>query len=239
VEQAGTIVRPFLTAEWRDLVMLNFEVDPDLVEPLVPAGTELDRFLGRCLVSLVGFRFVDVRLRGRRVPFHTDFDEVNLRFYVRRRAGDELRRAVVFVRELVPLPAVALVARWVYGERYSALPMRHDVGPGRVAYEWRLAGRWQGLAVEPVGRGVLPEPGSEEEFVTEHYWGYARRGRGTVEYHVTHPRWPVRRARLLDLTCDARRLYGAGFAGALARPPTSAFVAEGSEIAVGPRQLLR
>jgi hypothetical protein len=145
---------------------------------------------------------------------------------------------VVFVRELVPLPGVALVANWVYGERYSALPMRHEAAAGRLAYGWRLGGRWQGFAAAPAGPAAIPAPGGEEEFVTEHYWGYARRRRGTVEYRVEHPRWPVRTARVLDLDLDAERLYGAGFAAALARPPTSAFLAEGSAVAVGPGRLL-
>src|SRR5262245_19652990 len=119
--------RPFLRAQWRHLAMVNYEVDPALLEPFVPAGTELDRFQGRCYVSLVGFLFLDVRVRGLRVPFHRRFEEVNLRFYVRRQEGGELRRAVAFVRELVPLPAVALLARVVYWERYSSVPMRHQV----------------------------------------------------------------------------------------------------------------
>ena len=232
--QTGALAHPFLTAEWRDLVMLSWDVEPGLVEPLVPRGTELDGFRGRCLVSLVGFRFLGVRVRGRRVLFHTDFDEVNLRCYVRRPAGDEVRRGVVFVRELVPLPAVTLVANWVYGERYSTVPMRHHVDADRVAYEWRLGGRWQGLAARPAGEAALPAPGSEEEFVTEHHWGYAHRHRRTVEYQVTHPRWPVRQAHVLGLDCDAARLYGPGFAAAMARPPTSAFVVDGSAVAVGP-----
>ncbi len=229
------IERPFLTAEWRHLALVNFQVDPAIVMSLVPAGVELDRLEDRCLASLVGFRFSNVRLRGRRIPFHTDFDEVNLRFYVCRRVGGEHRRAVVFVRELVPRLGVALVARWIYGERYSSLPMRHVISPREITYEWRLARRWQGFSVEPTGEAALPAPGSEEEFVTEHYWGYTRGRRGTVEYQVEHPRWPVRHARLLRVTCDAERLYGPGFAAALERPPSSAFVADGSVVAVGQR----
>jgi hypothetical protein len=213
--------------------MVNYEVDPELLRPLVPAGTEVDRFAGRCYVSLVGFQFLDVRVRGLRVPFHTRFDEVNLRFYVRR----DDRRAVVFVRELVPLPAVALTARWVYGERYSSVPMRHRVSEAAVAYEWRFGGRWQGLQLAPEPARALAEPGSEEEFITEHYWGYAATRRGTVEYEVVHPRWNVARAEA-TVDCDAERLYGRGFAAALAAAPSSAFLADGSPVAVMPGSLV-
>src|SRR5438477_5664134 len=136
--------RPLLSADWRYLVMLNYEVDPDLLEPLVPAGTVLDRWRGRTLVSIVGFRFADTRVLGAAVPFHRDFDEVNLRFYVRRHLpSGEGRRGVVFVRELVPRLAVALVARWAYNEPYRAVPMGSTApdsrigAPGRIVYEWR------------------------------------------------------------------------------------------------------
>src|SRR5215831_8133503 len=139
---------PFLAAEWRSLAMLNYEVDPTLLAPLVPKGTELDRYTSRTYISLVGFRFERTRVRGLWIPFHSDFDEVNLRFYVRRTVGTEVRRGVVFIREVVPRWAIAAVARSVYGERYVALPMRHRIsGPvsegGRttVKYAWRVAGR--------------------------------------------------------------------------------------------------
>jgi hypothetical protein len=230
--------RPFLTAEWRQLAVLNWEADPGLLLPLVPPGTVLDLHAGRCLISVVGFRFVDTRIRGRRVPFHANFDEVNLRFYVRRQVEDEVRRAVVFVRELVPLPAVAFTARLVYGEHYSALPMRSRIGPDEAEYRWRFRGRWQGLRLDAAGPAGLPGQGSEEEFVTEHYWGYASGRRGTLEYRVEHPRWPVRRAARSGLDCDAERLYGAGFAAALEPPPRSAFLAAGSPVSVYPGERL-
>ena len=111
--------RPFLTASWTDLVILNYEVPPAVVLPLVPRGTELDIWQGQALVSLVGFLFTDTRVRGLAIPWHRHFEEVNLRFYVRRRvASAPDRRAVVFVRELVPRYAIAAIARFLYNEPY-------------------------------------------------------------------------------------------------------------------------
>jgi uncharacterized protein len=214
--------------------MLNWEVAPELLEPWVPPGTDLDFHSGSCLLSVVGLLFVGTRVHGVSIPFHTDFEEVNLRFYVRREVDGEMRRGVVFVRELVPLPAVALTARLAYGEHYSTLPMRSRVLPDQVSYEWRLGGRWQGLALKAEGAAALPRPGSEQEFVSEHYWGYASGRRGTVEYRVEHARWPVRPARVARFDCDAERLYGRGFAAALDRPPQSAFLADGSAVTVWP-----
>jgi uncharacterized protein len=201
--------RPFLTAAWRDLAMLNYEVPAALLRPLVPSGTELDTWDGATLASMVGFRFLDTRVLGLPIPGHRDFDEVNLRFYVRRRGEDgDWRRAVVFVRELVPRRAIAFVARWLYNEPYTAVPTRHELEPvsptgrqlGRVAYAWRLADRWHRLEVRTSGRPTLPEPSSEAAFITEH--------------------------------------YGAGFAECLGAPPRSAFLAEGSEVRVFRGRLL-
>jgi uncharacterized protein YqjF (DUF2071 family) len=233
--------RPFLTAQWRHLAMLNFEVSPDVLRPYVPAGTELDDFDGRTLMSIVGFRFLDTRVLGVAIPFHRHFDEVNLRFYVRRDAPEGRRRAVVFVRELVPRRAIAWTARACYDEPYLAVPMRHRIamdsaaqgGVGAVAYEWRHGGRWHRLEAATAGPPALPAPGSEAEFVTEHYWGYtAQRDGGCIEYRVAHPQWRVWPATRASLDCDVAALYGAPFVDALSGRPRSAFVAEGSEIAV-------
>lgn len=240
--------RPFLRATWRYLAMLNFEVPPALLRPRVPPGTELDDFEGVTLASVVGFRFLDTRVHGFAVPFHQNFDEVNLRFYVRRRADDgRWRRGVVFVRELVPRHAIAWVARWCYDEPYSAVPMRHEVEmtgavdgtPGRVRYGWRLAGRWHELELLTRGRPAVPPPESEAGFIAEHYWGYtARRGGGCQEYQVAHPPWRVWSAASVRFDCDVRAVYGAAFAVCVAGAPQSAFLAEGSAVEVYPGKRL-
>ena len=213
--------------------MLNYEVDPAVLAGHVPGGTELDAWNGRTFVSLVGFRFLDTRVLGVAVPFHRDFEELNLRFYVRRKADEGWRRGVVFVKEVVPRRAVAWLARLVYQENYVAHAMRHAVAPGRAAYSWRVGGRWHEIAVEASGPAALPADDAEETFITEHYWGYARqRDGGTVEYRVEHPRWPVRRGVAPTLDGDVARFYGPELAPFLGRPPSSAFLASGSEVAV-------
>ena len=227
----------FLDAEWRDLAMLNYEIDPSLLASRVPHGCELDAWAGRTFVSVVGFRFLRTRVLGVGIPFHRDFEEVNLRFYVRRRTGDAWRRGVVFIKELVPRPAIALVARTVYGENYVALPMRHELARDghatQLAYRWRQGGRWQGLSVTFSGAPEVPGDDSEEAFITEHYWGYSRQAGGaTVEYQVEHPRWAVWRASASLLACDVAALYGPEFVPALAAPPSTAFVADGSPVVV-------
>ena len=238
--------RPLLTAEWRHLVMLNYEVDPEILTPLVPVGTTLDLWRGRALVSVVGFRFYGTRLFGAAIPGHRDFDEVNLRFYVRRELpGGETRHGVVFVRELVSRLAVALVARLAYNEPYRALRMRSETprreseAPGRLAYEWRIGGAWEGMAATALGAPAVPDPGSETAFITQHHWGYTRQRDGsTVEYEVEHPSWRTWAAGEATLAMDVARLYGAAFVAALGRAPVSALVADGSAVSVYPPRRL-
>lgn len=228
---------PFLTAEWRWLAMLNYAVDPALLRPLVPAGTELDEWEGTTYASIVGFLFLRTRVLGIPVPFHRDFEELNLRFYVRRRGPEGWRRGVVFVKEVVPRRAIAAVARLAYNENYVAHPMRHRISilpaaGGSVEYGWRHAGRWSSLAATVEGTPRPLADGSEAEFIAEHYWGYARqRDGGTVEYAVEHPRWSAWMATAA-LDCDLPALYGRGFAEALAGAPRSALVADGSPVVV-------
>ncbi|HXG66522.1 MAG TPA: DUF2071 domain-containing protein [Blastocatellia bacterium] len=233
--------RRFLTAEWRYLAMLNYLIDPAALLPRVPAGTELDSWNGRTFVSVVGFLFLRTRVLGCPVPFHQNFEEVNLRFYVRRKSADGWRRGVVFMKEIVPRYAIAWVARALYNENYVAMPMRHriELEAGRlkpdaeVEYGWRYHGLWNHLRVKTRGEAQAIADGSEEEFITEHYWGYAaQKGGGSVEYQVEHPRWRVWQVSEATLDCQVADLYGPQFKDALNAAPSSAFVAEGSPITV-------
>lgn len=230
--------RVFLTAEWRMLAMLNYEVDPRLLLPFVPAGTELDRWNGKVFVSVVGFRFLKTKVLGISFPFHSNFDEVNLRFYVRRREDGEIRRGVVFIKEIVPRRAIAAVARTIYNELYVSLPMRHRIEPQAnsgwsVEYGWRGRAGWNRIRLATDGDPALPEEGSEEQFITEHYWGYtAQSNGGCLEYRVMHPSWRVWESRDAELEGDLTESYGREFAGALGRRPASAFLAEGSGVEV-------
>jgi uncharacterized protein YqjF (DUF2071 family) len=241
--------RVFLTAEWRHLAMLNYEVDPTLLRPLIPSGTELDCWNEKSFISLVGFRFLSTKIFGLLpIPLHSDFDEVNLRFYVRRRVAGELRRGVVFIREIVPRMAIAFVARTFYNERYVAYPMEHEIRHDRtrhvsVSYRWRgdkargaslvRAQPWNEIMVEAEGEPELPTEGSVEKFIAEHYWGYAAQPDGSsIEYRVTHPAWRVWQVRQASFAGDTEQLYGPDFASLLEGDPHSALVAEGSAVAV-------
>ena len=218
--------------------MLNYEVDPRLLEALVPASVELDRWNNRVYVSVVGFLFNQTRVLGISVPGHVRFPEVNLRFYVRRHVDGEVRRGVVFIRELVPRRAIAIVARLMYNEPYRALPMRYRnerLGDGSTqrGYSWRTREGWTGIQARTRGAPRPLEHGSEEEFITEHYWGYTRqRDGGTIEYRVEHPRWNVWRTADVSVPVNVAPVYGDAFAEALSGTPRSVFVADGSAVTV-------
>lgn len=229
--------RRFLTAEWRYLVMLNYHIDPMVLRPFVPQGTELDTWQDQTFVSVVGFLFRNTRLLGLAVPGHVSFEELNLRFYVRRKGPEGWRRGVVFIKELVPRWAIATTARLVYNENYSALPMRHNIKSDEeetaVSYEWRWQKVWHSIQIEAHGQPQSLQPGSQQEFIAEHYWGYARqRDGGTVEYQVEHPPWHVWQAASYQFDCDVASLYGPIFAPVLQAAPVSAFLADGSAVIV-------
>src|SRR5213596_3554401 len=229
-------MQPFLTANWRYLAMLNYTVDPRLLAPLVPPGTEIDFENGETFLSVVGFLFLDTRLLGLPNPLHRDFEEVNLRFYVKRKSADTWRRGVVFIRELVPRHAIALVACAFYGERYIALPMRHaiidDGAHVSAEYSWRRGKKWESLKMSAGGELQSISAGSHAEFITEHYWGYTCVRSGCSEYRVEHPRWKVWNADTFELKADVAALYGEQFVEPLSAKPRSALIAEGSPIQV-------
>ena len=237
----GSIGKPFLSAEWRYLAMLNYEIDPAVLAPFVPRGTELDSWQSQTFVSMVGFLFENTRVMGLPIPFHQNFEEINLRFYVRRKAEEGWRRGVVFVKEIVPRVAIALVARWLYNENYVALPTgnvicRADDGTKNiesVKYYWIFNRRAQFIELATRGEPRAFVEASQEEFITQHYWGYsAQKDGGTVEYRVDHPPWRMWQAESSRLDCDVENLYGKPFGRFLQGRPSSAFLAEGSEIVV-------
>lgn len=232
----------FLKAEWRKLILVNYEVAPSLLEKYVPEGTELDLWNNRCYVSLVGFMFRNTRIRGIKVPGHVNFEEVNLRFYVKRVVNGELRRGVVFIKEIVPKWAITFVANTVYKEHYETLPMDHDWNfyeeNQTIQYSWNKKGVNNFVRVDAQATPVHIEKGSEEEFITEHYWGYSQ-GKRTVEYEVTHPRWahyPVNHA-LVEV--DFGVTYGEEFRFLNESDPISIFLAEGSEITVESKSYIK
>lgn len=226
----------FLTAEWRKLAIANYSIDPKLLTKYLPHNTELDLFNGNCYVSLIGFMFINTKVKGFSIPFHINFEEINLRFYVRHKAGNERRRGVVFIKEIVSKPLLAFVANTVYGENYKAMKTKHkwreDDDSLTIEYKWKNK-KWNSLIVKAdnVQKEILS--GSEEEFITEHYFGYTRiNDKKTSEYGVEHPKWKMYDVKHSHINVNFSSVYGEDFGFLSAQKPDSVFLAEGSEIIV-------
>jgi len=227
----------FLKAEWRKLAMANYEISPEVLMPYVPKHTELDIWNGVCYVSLVAFMFKNTRLLNIPIPFHTHFEEVNLRFYVKHFNGNEWKRGVVFIKEIVPKPALTWVANKIYKENYQTLPMKHfwlESGENiQISYEWKLDNKWHKFSLNADNTPIQIDKGSETEFITEHYWGYTLLSDSkTGEYQVRHPRWQAYNVKSHQINVDFAKVYGREFDILNNKEPESVMLAEGSEISV-------
>ncbi len=227
----------FLTAEWNNLIMANYIVDATLLKPYLPAKTELDTFNGHVYVSLVGFMFMNTRLLGFKIPFHVNFEEVNLRFYVRYNDNSVWKRGTVFIKEIVPKPAISFIANTIYHEKYCTKRMRHFLQEREneinLGYLWKYHGHWNRLEATTATMALPMQPGSEEEFIAEHYWGYSRFNEATTfEYAVQHPAWKVYAVKEYLIDCDFAGLYGEPFSMLQTAVPNSVFMAQGSPIKV-------
>lgn len=229
----------FLSAEWRKLLMANYIIAPELLSLFVPPGTELDYWKGNCYVSLVGFMFLNTKLKGISIPYHQHFEEINLRFYVRRKVAGDWRRGVVFIKEIVPKPAISWVANTIYKENYVTRLMKHQwfeaTQAHSTSYAWKpfWGNKWNEISATHSAETLPVPPGSEAEFITEHYWGYAKKyKKGSVEYEVRHPRWSIHTVSEFHIKGSMIDEYGPIFSKVLAEKPASVFLADGSPIEV-------
>lgn len=230
------MTKTFLQAEWRKLVIANYVVDQKVLNKYLPAQTEIDLWNNTCYVSVVGFMFLDTKVMGIKIPFHINFEEVNLRFYVRYKDQGNWKRGVVFIKEIVPKPALTFVANTVYQENYETMPMQHvwqkEKDNLSVVYKWKKE-NWNSIVVNAQTEPIDIISGSEEEFITEHYWGYTQtKNNGTAEYEVEHPRWKVYPIKDYSINVNFGTVYGADFDFLKSQCPKSVFLAEGSEIKV-------
>lgn len=234
----------FLKAEWRKLAIANYKIDQNILVKYLPAGTELDLWEGNCYVSLVAFMFKNTKLLGIKIPFHTNFEEANLRFYVRRFENGTWKRGVVFIKEIVPKWALTFVANTIYNENYQTMPMKHNwtVEDEKrfVEYQWKLDDKWNSFKILASIEKSEIEPNSETEFITEHYWGYAKiDDQKSNEYEVTHPKWEVYKVKDYEIHVDFKALYGGEFDFLSRVSPDSVMLAEGSKITVENKSVIR
>ncbi|WP_281231800.1 YqjF family protein [Flavobacterium gelatinilyticum] len=234
----------FLSAQWKNLAIINYEIEAEILEKYLPAGTELDIWNGKCYVSLVGFMFKETKVLGLKIPFHINFEEVNLRFYAKRFENGEWKRGVVFIKEIVPKKAITFIANTLYKEHYETRKMRHKIIENEnsltFVYQWKTDKKWNTIQVETQKELKEIETDSEAGFITEHYFGYTKYDDNTTfEYEVKHPRWQQFEIKNFMLHVDFGKNYGEDFTVLQNQKPVSVFLAKGSEIKVENKKTLR
>ena len=227
----------FLLAEWNNLIMANFVVPEELLSPFIPCKTELDFYKGKTFVSLIGLMFLNTKILGLSVPYHINFEEVNLRFYVKHNDRGNWKRGTVFIKEIVPRAAVSFFANFFYGEKYSTMRMKHfhakKAGEIETCYEWKYENKWNKIAASSQEKSLPVRMNSEEEFIAEHNWGYTKYNENkTYEYEVDHPRWDIFEVSNYTIDCDFSGIYGNEFSFLNDKAPSSVFMARGSEVKI-------
>jgi uncharacterized protein len=231
------MIDTFLSARWENLIMANYEVNPDVLKRYLPTGVELDFYNNKAYVSLVGFMFKKTSLFNVPIPFLGTFEEINLRFYVKRVEGETIKRGVVFINETVPYKLVAWLANKLYKEHYIAIPTKNVIEitnlSKNIKYEWRINNKWNYIAVNAAKENEHMLPGSIEEFIFEHYYGYTKiNDKCSQEYRVNHPRWQVSTVMDYSIHCDFKSMYGSDFSFLSNHQPDSVIIAEGSPVTV-------
>jgi uncharacterized protein YqjF (DUF2071 family) len=227
----------FLSARWENIIMANYEVNPEVLAPYLPHGVELDFFNEKTYVSLVGFMFKQTSLFHIPIPFLGTFEEINLRFYVKRVDGDIVKRGVVFINETVPYKPVAWLANKLYKEHYTAIPTKNKIEINQqskhINYQWKINKNWNHLDVQTAAESEPMKPDSIEEFIFEHYYGYTKINKhATQEYKVNHPRWLINKVNDCSINCDFEAMYGTDFTNLSNKQPDSVIMAEGSAVTV-------
>ena len=230
-------MKTFLKANWEDIVMVNYAIDPSVLQPYLPYGVELDMHEGQCFVSLVGFQFNKSNIFGIPMPFYGSFDEVNLRFYVKRNDGGEIKRGVVFISEVVPYKIVAVMANKLYKEHYSVAKMTSSIvvenGVKKIDYNWQPDQETFFIHTSFHNESQPISPDSLEEFIYEHYYGFTKVSETeTWEYRVNHPRWEANKIMSYNINCDFEEMYGSDFSFLNSQKPYSVYNALGSEVSI-------
>lgn len=225
-----------LTCEWRKLAFINYIVPPEILKNHLPPHTELDFYNGNCYVSLVGFQFKNVKIAGVQVPFHSDFEEINLRFYVKRFDGNQWRHGVVFLKEIVDRPALSMIANVMLNENYRTLPTGQEIKeePGilSVRYFWQDQENKQHLQVHSESTPSAMHEHSESNFLLHRLWGYGKQDeKTTFEYNIHHPQWLTYPVKEFSISVDFLQL-GAKFSILNGATPQSVLLAEGSKVKI-------
>jgi uncharacterized protein len=226
----------FLTARWEHLILITYKVKPEFLIEYLPKGLVLDTIEGNAFVSLVAFSFLDTKVKGIKIPFHVNFPEINLRFYVKE-PGEVPRRGVVFIREFVPRFMIPVIANTLYNENYRALPMKSEIefknGKVNCSHIIKYKRKKHAIKIEAEDKLYMPPVNSAEHFFKEHEWGFGRSKKGDkLVYRVGHPFWKIYPVINLDMDFDFGSVYSEKWEFLNNEKPFNITFAKGSEVSV-------
>ena len=227
----------FLKANWENIIMVNYEIDPAILMPFLPAGVELDLFRGKAYISLVGFMFKKTKLFNIPIPKLGTFEEINLRFYVIQKQDGVTKCGVVFINETIPYKIVAWMANKLYKEHYTVVPTKHVISKDsqnqKTQFEWQLDKKWNSIYIESSLSSNKMQPDSLEKFIYEHYYGYTKTSdKRTEQYRIHHPSWEIHDVVNYKIDCDFKAMYGDSFSVLSEAKPDAVFIAKGSSVAI-------
>jgi uncharacterized protein YqjF (DUF2071 family) len=235
--------KEFLRANWLRMASANYEVDPVILKKYLPFGTELEAHNGKHYVSLVAFRYCQTRLLNVPIPFHRMFEEINLRFYVKREVQPGVWRSeVAFTKLFFPKTALTLVAKYVYKENYETVKMLHEwkEDDKHLITNYGLKnGDWHNFDLVTSKEAVPVLPGSDDEFFLKHYWGTSQINSDSCTlYKIEHPEWQKHVVMDSEINFDFGSIFGEEFAHLTHTEPDSIQLFDGSEVIVYRKKIL-
>lgn len=235
-------MKPLLTADWKNLIVVNYEIDPLVLNPYLPAGTEPDLWNNKCYISLIAFQFNHPKMKGIPIPFYKNFEQINLRFYVSKVYKGEVRKGVVFIKEIAAGNLLKAGAALIYNEHYTNLKTRHTINKlpetTEIQYDWRLDKQWNYIHAIAGKDKTIPGADTVTAFITNRFWGYIKISPGkTAEFRVDHEPWKIHKVKSCEVNCDTKKLYGAALHTFLSQAPAFTFMIAGSSVKVYPKKL--
>lgn len=234
-------IKPLYRAEWREIVVISFEIDPKILRSYVPPKTEIDSFEGATFVSLMARVCKNVKPYGWPIVFAKSVEQVQLRFYVKRQTAEGYRRGVCLIRDYVPSKKVSLFLNWMFKHRFNQVRIQResknfdkalpDAMP-EVEYRWETGDVWNHVKVKARSEMRKQEKETKESFVLDHHFGYTVREGKTYEFFVEYNPWALWDAKSGSFECDTEQVFGRHFVRALKQRPASVFLARGSEVII-------
>jgi uncharacterized protein YqjF (DUF2071 family) len=187
-----TVDRPVVRVSWRSLTFLHWAYDPDVVQPLLPPGLEVDTWDGKAWVAITPFVMTGFRLPFMPpLPVVSTFPETNVRTYAR---GPDGQDGLVFLSLEVDSLPTFVGARATYWVPYQWARMQVDEGePVRYVSRRRNGDVGHDIVVRPGERYGDGELGEFDHWLTGRWRAFTRIGGKLAVVAVQHERWPLLR----------------------------------------------